>query len=33
MYFNQVLKAPDRPGRALADQGRRAEAQAQLDKL
>ncbi|HEX6733734.1 MAG TPA: hypothetical protein VF096_02880 [Azonexus sp.] len=32
-YLETALKAPPRPGRELADQGRRREAQALLDKL
>ena len=33
IYLEKVLAAPDRPGRAVADQGRRAEAQARLNNL
>lgn len=32
-YLERALKAPDRPGRELADQGRRQEIQALLNKL
>ncbi len=32
-YLEKALKAPDRPGRELADQGRRQEIQALLNKI
>lgn len=32
-YLDKALKAPDRPGRELADQGRRQEIQALLNKI
>jgi len=32
-YLNKALRAPDRPGRALADRGRRQEIQALLAKV
>jgi len=33
IYLEKVLAAPGRPGREVADQGRRAEAQARLNNL
>ncbi|GGY70635.1 tetratricopeptide repeat protein [Marinobacter zhanjiangensis] len=32
-YLERALSAPDRPGRALADEGRRQEARERLDRL